>query len=175
MKKRYAFCGVSSRAVSMYMAPLAGRYRELQKIVHPDKFASGTDLEKRLSVQQSAFINEAYQTLKKPLSRAKYLLSLKGFDEKSNKQSAMAPEFLMQQMELRESLVGVKSSSDPVAGVMRLSDEVAQSIKTLMGDIAGMFAEEESFSGGAVHDRIQRLQFMIKLNEDIEFLEEELS
>ena len=59
---------------------LIDRYRQLQHLVHPDKFANAGAHEKRLSVQQSAFINEALQTLKDPLLRAKYILKLKGFD-----------------------------------------------------------------------------------------------
>ena len=53
---------------------LAERYRSLQAAVHPDKFASSSDLERRIAIQQSARINEAFQTLKNPLQRARYLL-----------------------------------------------------------------------------------------------------
>ena len=57
---------------------LSVTFRELQKAVHPDKFVKGGSQERLRSVQQAALINEAYNTLKDPLRRAKYLLEMKG-------------------------------------------------------------------------------------------------
>ena len=55
-------------------ALLDRRYLEMQSRVHPDRFASAGEAERRLSLQWATRVNEAYQTLKKPLARAKYLL-----------------------------------------------------------------------------------------------------
>ena len=49
---------------------LGKRYRQLQKELHPDRYASGSAHEQRLAVQYSALINEAYATLRKALPRA---------------------------------------------------------------------------------------------------------
>ena len=57
---------------------VAERYRKLQQALHPDRFANASDSERRLSVQRTAQVNEAFQTLKSPLLRARYLLQLKG-------------------------------------------------------------------------------------------------
>ncbi|HKJ76321.1 MAG TPA: Fe-S protein assembly co-chaperone HscB, partial [Gammaproteobacteria bacterium] len=51
---------------------LSLRYRDLQRALHPDRFAGASDRERRLSVQQTARVNEAYRTLKDPLARARY-------------------------------------------------------------------------------------------------------
>jgi molecular chaperone HscB len=59
---------------------LAVRYQDLQRQYHPDKFASASAAEQLASVQQSATINQAWQTLRHPLTRAEYLLSLHGYD-----------------------------------------------------------------------------------------------
>ena len=59
---------------------LDAAYRELQGRVHPDKFASATDTEKRVAMQWATRANEAYQTLKNPLKRAAYLCELNGVD-----------------------------------------------------------------------------------------------
>ena len=61
-------------------AELAVRYRELQRRVHPDKFANASDQERRLSLQMTAQVNEAFQTLKDPVRRGRYLLSLRGVE-----------------------------------------------------------------------------------------------
>ena len=59
------------------------RYRDLQRLAHPDKFANATDRERRVSVEKAAAINEAYQTLKSPQKRARYMLELQSvsFDD----------------------------------------------------------------------------------------------
>ena len=162
------------------LASLAERYRSLQHIAHPDKFASASDQQRRLSVQQSALINEAYQTLKDPLARAKYLLSLNGLDMSATKDTIMAPEFLMQQMELRERLAGIEQEAEPVHALMQLQDEVGQTTRQLIDDIAMQFQKLNTASADhqqdlkAIHDKVQRLQFMIKLENELQVMEENL-
>ena len=70
-------------------------YMELQKQVHPDKFANASDQEKRLSMQQTSWINEAQTTLKDPVLRATYLLKLKGVDINLENETTMDSGFLM--------------------------------------------------------------------------------
>ena len=42
---------------------LERRYRDLQRSVHPDRFANAGERERLRSVQQATLINEAYRTL----------------------------------------------------------------------------------------------------------------
>ena len=73
-------------------------YREIQSRVHPDRFAHAGDAERRASLQWTTRVNEAYRTLKDPVQRAKHLLELHGVDVAFETNTAMPPEFLMQQM-----------------------------------------------------------------------------
>ena len=57
-------------------------YRRLQAEVHPDRFIHAGENERRMSMQWAMHVNEAYQTLKKPIKRPGYLLSLHGIDPK---------------------------------------------------------------------------------------------
>ena len=82
---------------------LAARYRELQKVVHPDRFAASGERSQRLSLQRATLVNEAYQTLKDPLRRAQYLLEIKAGGQALQESTLNDPEFLMRQMELREA------------------------------------------------------------------------
>jgi molecular chaperone HscB len=86
------------------MAALETAYRAVQSRVHPDRFAHASDAEKRVAMQWAAQANAAFQTLRDPLKRATYLLQLQGIDVGAEKNTAMAPDFLMQQMEWREAI-----------------------------------------------------------------------
>ena len=70
-------------------------YQQLQRLTHPDKFASGSEQEKLLAVQKNSQVNDAYSVLKSPLSRAEYLLSLRGIDLKHEQQTIKDSAFLM--------------------------------------------------------------------------------
>lgn len=52
---------------------------------------------KRLALQWATHANEAYQTLKHPISRGRYLLQLAGVDTAEEQNTAMPTAFLMAQ------------------------------------------------------------------------------
>ena len=83
---------------------LDAAYREVQGRVHPDKFVTATDAEKRVAMQWATRANEAYQTLKNPLKRAMYLCELNGVDLATESNTTMPTAFLMQQIEWLEQL-----------------------------------------------------------------------
>src|SRR5258706_1485880 len=85
-------------------AALEARYRELQREVHPDRFAAAPESERRASMQLATRVNEAYQTLKSPLRRAVYILRLRGVDPQFETNTAMPSEFLVEQMSWRERI-----------------------------------------------------------------------
>src|SRR5947209_6080946 len=87
-------------------------YREIQSRVHPDRFAHAGDAERRASLQWTTRVNEAYRVLKNPVQRASHLLSLHGVDVAFETNTAMPAQFLMQQMELRESLENATRAKD---------------------------------------------------------------
>ena len=80
------------------------RWKNLQREAHPDKFAAQGAAAQRLAMQWSVRINEAYQRLKDPLKRAAYLCELNGAPVNAENNTAMPADFLMQQMQWRESL-----------------------------------------------------------------------
>src|SRR5258708_19679071 len=86
-------------------------YREIQARVHPDRFAHAGDAERRASLQWTTRVNEAYRSLKNPVQRASHLLALHGVDVAFETNTAMAPAFLAQQMELREALENATHSN----------------------------------------------------------------
>src|SRR5256885_1482267 len=86
-------------------------YRDIQSRVHPDRFAHAGDAERRASLQWTTRVNEAFQILKNPVSRARHILELHGVDVAFETNTAMPKDFLMQQMELRERLEEAKDAA----------------------------------------------------------------
>jgi curved DNA-binding protein CbpA len=54
---------------------LERNYKQLQRLLHPDKFATASPQQRAFSDQQASAVNEAYDTLKRPLKRAQYIVS----------------------------------------------------------------------------------------------------
>lgn len=151
---------------------LSERYRTLQSSIHPDKFANAGDLERRLSVQQSARINEAFQTLKNPLRRARYLLELNGVDMDADMDTSMDPLFLMQQMELRESLEAVKNSAHPAEDLLKINNDIDDVLEGIIRKLTSIFSTAEAIDLPAARDCVRRMQFMTRLQEETQVLEE---
>jgi len=152
---------------------LALRYRDLQKAVHPDRFAGGSDRERLLSVQQASLINEAFRTLKDPLARARYLLELSGI-VLSDSDTAMDPMFLMEQMELREALDEAPRAADPFAALNKVRDQAEATERQLLEELAAMFSANNPDALKAGSERLRKLQFMRKLLNEVDEREEDL-
>ena len=80
-------------------------YRIIQAEIHPDKFVSASQIEKNQSLIKSTEVNDAYQTLKNPIKRARYLIKINLNSEENN--SILPHNFLMQQMEWEEYLESI--------------------------------------------------------------------
>lgn len=147
---------------------LDSRYRELQRTVHPDRFASATDSERRVSMQLAARINEGYRILKDPLQRGRYLLELMGHRLADDQQTTGDAEFLMEQMELRETLGEVRAAADPFAALARITDRIAGEVELLEGELRTRLAREDQ---DAAAQLLVKMQFFRRLQEEAMELE----
>jgi len=147
---------------------LAQRYRALQTAVHPDKFANAPDQDRRLAMQKTAQINEAFQTLKNPLARAKYLLKLQDIDLDAETSANMDSEFLMTQMELREELEEIKQTQS-VDSLDKFLATIEQHIENLEKTLIQQFADSDFQSAS---DSVRQWQFFSRLHEEALALEE---
>jgi len=145
------------------LALLDARYREIQSEVHPDRFAQAGDAQRRLSMQWATRVNEGYQTLKKPLLRAKYLLGLAGHDLDAESNTAMPASFLMEQIEWRESIMEARSSADQAA-LETLENRLHEEIQTRF-EALGALLNSQSWQQAA--EDICCLMFLEKLGSEI--------
>jgi molecular chaperone HscB len=143
-------------------------YREIQSKVHPDRFAHAGDAERRASLQWTTRVNEAFQILKNPVKRAQHLLELHGVDVAFETNTAMPPDFLMQQMELRETLEEAKDA--PALDALR-KDLLTQK-SSLVHQIGALIDGEHDYKGAA--GLVRKLQFLDRLDEEIDAAYEEI-
>lgn len=155
---------------------LSQRYRELQRAVHPDKFASASDHERRLSVEKAATINEAFQILKSPQRRARYMLELQSVSFDDEKDMALDPAFLMEQIELRESLSELSQSDEPLAKLNNIMADIKNRIAAVLEEISQQFAagELDDTQKATVKQLVHKMQFLNKLQQEAELQEENL-
>lgn len=139
---------------------LAQRYRELQRSVHPDRYASASDRERRLSVQRAAQINEAYQCLRKPLARARYLLQLQGAVLDDERDTHLDPGFLMEQMELREALEAAPAAADPLAEIAGLMQSIQSRMQAVLATFPELFAAQTEAALMQARENVQKMQFL---------------
>jgi molecular chaperone HscB len=159
------------RSFDVDLGVLDSRYRELQKSVHPDRFASAGEAERRVSMQQATAINEGYQTLKDPLKRGRYLLELSGYNLDDEPHTTRDTAFLMEQMELREALGDVRGNSDPFAALQEIMDRIAVDIVELQAQLRDNFERATLADLEAAAAALMKMQFFRRLQEDVMDLE----
>jgi len=144
---------------------LDGAYREIQARIHPDRFAHAGDAERRASMQWTTHVNEAYRTLKNPVQRGRYLLSLQGVDIGAEDNTAMSQDFLVRQMEWREQLEAARGEKNADA-LQRLRAELRGERGDLEARIGARIDAEHDAKGAA--DLVRRLMFLEKFDDDID-------
>ena len=133
---------------------LQENYRAIQKEIHPDRFATSSENEKVQSMIKSTQANDAFQTLKSPIKRAKYILSL----HKSVEKITLPPDFLMQQMEWEEHFETIEKNSSKLA---QFKSTINKKYKEYSLLISTQIDDDQNWSDAAIS--IDKLYFIEKL------------
>jgi molecular chaperone HscB len=152
------------------MDALDAAYREVQGRVHPDRFVNASDAEKRVAMQWATRANEAYQTLRKPMLRARYLCELNGVDLQTESNTAMPMDFLMQQMELREALGDARAGKDASA-LDELDGQVRSEKKNRLAQV-GKLLDAGDYTQAA--QGVRALMFLDKFSDELHYAFEAL-
>ncbi len=154
---------------------LKEKNRELQQQIHPDRFANSSDAEKREAMQKTSLLNQAFETLKNPILRLRYMLTLKGIDMNAETDTSMDGGFLMEQMELREEIMDVRNQAEPLDVLDTMTTELKSKSADLINNFAKLFQNNELDKSREI---VRKLQFLNKaqkeINEIVEQLEDEL-
>ena len=99
----FAFFGLP-RKLWIEGAELEKKFLQLSWQLHPDNFVHATEREKDLSLERSSQLNDAYRTLREPISRIEYLLAIEGARKEGEHKQQAPPELLEEVFGLNESL-----------------------------------------------------------------------
>jgi molecular chaperone HscB len=152
-------------AYALEAEALERSYRDIQSQVHPDRFAHAGDAERRASLQWTTRVNEAYRTLKDPVQRAKHLLELRCVDVAFETNTSMPADFLMHQMELRESLERAVETKE-AATLDALRKGLGEEKRALQKQIGESIDARKDYRGAA--DLVRKLMFLDKLDTEID-------
>lgn len=141
----------------MEIESLNKQFRLLQKAVHPDRFVNATDSDKKQSMIKSTEINEAYQTLKDPISRASHIISL----HENLKEETLPPEFLMQQMEWEEEL----EDSNDAQQLDNLAHQIDEEKNAILNLLTVQLDEKKDYQSALV--LVGKLKFITSLYKKI--------
>ena len=159
------------RGVDVDKGELERGYRERSLRLHPDRAGKDDARERRLAVERTALLNEAYRTLRSAEPRAFYLLRLHGLDLLKEEARAISvpPHVLEEVLELREQLDSARSSGDEEQ-VGALSDRVRVQSATALSTAQSALRrlERDPADTGA---RVEAAQALARLRYHHRFLE----
>lgn len=158
-------------AYTLDMHKLAERFRELQKIYHPDRQAGKTPQEIRLSVQRASLVNQGYEALRSPVPRALYLLELQGVPVDGANAVTADGDFLMQQLEMRERLQEIPELTDPLLALEKLQGEARYQFSELEETFADCYARADYQQAAQT---VAKMQFFVKFLTQLDDMEEKL-
>jgi molecular chaperone HscB len=135
-------------------------FREVSRTVHPDRFAQADAQERKLALQLTELVNDAYRTLRDPRRRAEYLMKGQGVDAGHEQARTQDRAFLMEMLELQEQV----DATQDEAGLTRLLDDTKARARRVLGDLEGYFDDGRGERAAAVRS-VQELRYLERLAE----------
>jgi molecular chaperone HscB len=146
-------------ALDLEPASLDRAYFALQRQWHPDRFANRPADERARASAEAAGLNDAYRTLKDPLSRAVYLAERRGVALPGDGKTIDDPDLLMEAMEAREAL----HEAENVEAIDRLATKARDDMKSSLGELGSLFLRDDK---PAIRKALLRLRYLDKFAEE---------
>jgi len=151
---------------------LEQRYRDLQRVLHPDRHAGAPPAQRRVAVGRAVEVNEAYRLLRDDLERATALLELHGVTTGERAPTPADPELLMEMMELREALAEARTSGD-LETVGRLRARVERMQLSARDSVAKGFAAGADGGIEGVAELVGRMRYYRRFLEEVADIEDQ--
>src|SRR5262245_58227431 len=146
-------------ALDLDAVSLDKAYFALQRQWHPDRFVNRPADQRARASTEAAALNDAYRTLKDPLSRAVYLAALKGVALPGDGKTIDDPDLLMEAMETREAL----HEAESVEAIDALATKARNDMKASLGGLGSLFLRDDR---PAIRKALLRLRYLDKFAEE---------
>jgi molecular chaperone HscB len=141
------------RLLGIDTAALEKTFHELSRKYHPDYFTTASPAEKTQAVRMTALLNDAYRTLRNPLRRVEYLLSVHGFKPDGSK---VPQSLLMQVFEINEQLEEVKGGRASVEEIDSLRAQIKEKRERFDAELQQASLDwDELVESGAAEGKLQ--------------------
>lgn len=143
------------------MDALNEAYFVRQSITHPDRFVFHAQPERQAAIAQSSALNNAYETLKNPTSRAQVLLKMRGIAmEGENGQTTQHPQILSEMMDMQEAL----SSSTTPLELSKVESQIQEKLQEVHKSFTQALPNNDP---SVLKDLFLRMNYLSKLLSDL--------
>ena len=146
-------------ALDLDAGALDKAYFARQRQWHPDRFVGKPAEQRAKASVEAAGLNDAYRTLKDPLSRAVYLAALKGVELPGDGKTIDDPELLMEAMEAREEL----HEASTILAIDGLATKSRDEMKSSLARLPSLFLANDR---PAIRKTLLRLRYLDKFAEE---------
>ena len=150
---------------SIDLATLESEFRRLQGELHPDRHVSNSEMQRRIALQLSTTVNDAYRTLRHPSSRAQCLIDIETQPKIKQSGATVSPAFLMAQMEWREAIESACAAQD-VLELEALARRLRNEMTMQEQDLADALDTRGDLQGAAM--QVNELRFYERLRAEID-------
>lgn len=137
---------------------LENSYLDLQKLLHPDLYVKKSEIEKNFAFKHSLLLNQAYETLRSPLKRSEYILSLNDIKVNSHDKHVIEadPALLNEIFELQSDIEETTNQKD----LKQIMEQLQNDKNHIYDKLVTLFEKKDYLA--AAHLTI-KLQFLEKL------------
>jgi molecular chaperone HscB len=168
----YELFGIG-RGLNLSLDDLQQRFYALSRELHPDRFMRKPEAEQQRALDMSSALNDAYRTLKDPIKRAQYLLSLEGFDIGEQRSKDVPPELLEEVFELNMALEEMRGGDDSARPQLEAADKNFNGMLAAAGEeLAALFVKYDAAPSrdvlGEIRNALNRRKYIQNLVSEVE-------
>jgi molecular chaperone HscB len=166
----FAFFGLPEK-LSLDSGQLESEFHKLSWKLHPDNFVRASDFERDLSLNRSSELNDAYRTLREPISRIEYLLLRRGLRKEGTTKQQAPPELLEEVFELNESLDELREARAEGGDLAALREPLdaaqknfQEKLEEVDAELAQISQEWDAAALGATADEAKQQALLARMN-----------